>query len=226
MRTEVPAFKRCCFCVPLRYGLLTWAYIKLVALAFLAIFFTMHLYYMIRNYTVTPRVFNSRDLHDITVISVLFAICLIEFCFTLSFIVGGHKKNAKLMRVFYVYNIVMWVLTLVLIMILVVSLLRKMDPSHVFSYNSWKFLVTTAHFFFTLLVQVYFMLLLRSEILKLEGKYGFSFVNNAAEGECTMREGTQIKGDWKTTDGQEENKTESGAVDEEGKSSEQAMRYP
>ncbi|XP_022826724.1 uncharacterized protein LOC111356553 [Spodoptera litura] len=223
MRTEVPAFKRCCFCVPLRYGLLTWAYIKLVSLAFLAIFFTMHLYYVIRRYTMTSY---SRDLHNIAVIGVLLAILLIEFCFTLSFIVGGHMKNVKLMRVFYIYNIVMWVLTLVLIMILVVLLLRKMDPSDVFSYYSWKFLVTTANFFFTLLVQVYFMLLLRSEILKLEGKYGFSFVNNAAEGECTIREGTQIDEAWKTTDNQEENKTGPGAVDEEGKSSEQAMRYP
>ncbi|KAH9645106.1 hypothetical protein HF086_005651 [Spodoptera exigua] len=39
---------------------------------------------------------------------------------------------------------------------------------------------------------------MKSEILKLEGKYGFSFVNNAAEGECNMRGDTQTEGDWKT----------------------------
>ncbi|XP_050550539.1 uncharacterized protein LOC118267748 [Spodoptera frugiperda] len=224
MRTELPTFKRCCFCVPLRYGLLTWAYLKLVAVVLLATFLAMYLYRIIRRYNRIPY---PGDLHGMAIIGVLLVILLIEFCFTVTFVIGGHMKNLKPMRVFYVYNMVMVVITLGLMMILVGLMLRDMDPSHVVSYYSWNFLLTMANFFFTLLVQIYFILLIRSEIFKLEGKYGFSFVNNAAEEECIMRGDTQIEEDWKTIEDLEENKTAPSAMqDGNEKSCEQGLRYP
>lgn len=31
MKVELPELKRCCCCIPLRYGLIGWGYIKLVS---------------------------------------------------------------------------------------------------------------------------------------------------------------------------------------------------
>lgn len=192
MRTDLPVCKRCCFCVPLRYGLLTWAYIKLICMSLLSLGIMVSLYHMVGMYM---EYHMPSQMHNIIFMSVILTLFVIEISLTITFIVGGHMKNAKLMRVFYIYNIVVLVLASILMLAVVTVLFI---PVHLVIYRSWQTITMCAQFFFSLVIDVYFILLMRSEILKLEGKYGFTFVNNAADGECTMQGDTQIEGDWKT----------------------------
>lgn len=134
-------------------------------------------------------------LHNIIFISVVLNVFFIEIGLTIVFIVGGHMKNVKLMRVFYIYNIVLLVIASILMLVAVLVLIF---PVNLLMYHTWQYITMCANFFFSIVTEIYFILLMRSEILKLESRYGFSFVNNAAEGECTMRECTQIEGDCKT----------------------------
>ncbi|KAH9645105.1 hypothetical protein HF086_005650 [Spodoptera exigua] len=148
------------------------------------------------------------DLYSIVICCLLLGALVIEFCFTLAFIVGGHMKNKKIVRVFYIYNIVIWIISFILMVILTILMLKDLDPSRILvAYSFRAFVYTTATFFFILMTQIYFILLIRSEISKLEGDYGFSFVNNAVEAECNMRGETQIEGDWKTREEEELNET-------------------
>ncbi|CAH0686432.1 unnamed protein product [Spodoptera exigua] len=192
MRADLPVFKRCCFCIPLRYGLLTWAYVKLVTVTIFSMFILVSLYHMVGMYTMYHLPIQR---HNIIFMSVILTVLFIEISLTVTFIVGGHMKNVKLMRVFYVYNIVILTISSLL---MIIAILMLVFPIEFFLYRTFEYISTCANFFFSIVIQLYFILLIRSEILKLEGKYGFSFVNNAAEGECNMRGDTQTEGDWKT----------------------------
>ncbi|KAJ8719399.1 hypothetical protein PYW08_011574 [Mythimna loreyi] len=183
MRTELPVCKRCCFCVPLRYGLLTWGYFKLAIGLIVSISLIVTLYHLVEMAIYYS---NSYALHHIVVISIVLVILLVDIALNLVFIVGGHTKNASLLRVYYIYNIVLWALTIALLLVMGVLMTPRLTPDDFFSFRGWLMLVDLSSSFVNIVIQSYFLLLLRSEIMKLRGNCEFRFVNNAAEAECTM----------------------------------------
>ncbi|KAJ8720020.1 hypothetical protein PYW07_012063 [Mythimna separata] len=194
MRTELPLCKRCCFCVPLRYGLLTWGYCKLVIAIMVSIAMIVTLYSLVQMAMYYSN--NIYVMHHIVVISIVLVVLLIDIALNLVFIVGGHTKNVSLLRVYYIYNIVLWALTIALVLLMGVLMMPTVTPDHLFSYRGWLMLIDFASSFVNIVIQSYFLLLLRSEIVKLRSNCEFRFVNNAAEAECTMNYKEALINGW------------------------------
>nr|XP_049700644.1 uncharacterized protein LOC126055453 [Helicoverpa armigera] len=186
MRGEIPQCTRCCFCLPLRYGLLAWGYFKMIADALLI---SLMLYQVISLIIV----FSENEISDVTMVkidlAIMSAILLLfvpDFLITIMFIVGGHKREVKPIRAFYYYSMGIWIATLFTILVGSVRIVNWASRGMtIISLES--LLITFSVFFVVLVVQSYLLLLLRSEIIKLSNNCGFEFVNNAAEAACTMK---------------------------------------
>ncbi|KAH9645118.1 hypothetical protein HF086_005663 [Spodoptera exigua] len=122
MKAELPVCTRCCFCLPLRRGLLVWGYIKL--------------------------------------------------------------KKVKYMRLFYFLSIGILAVTGLL---LIAQTCLMGHPSFKFKADLLEYYIKIyTSYFIVIVVQAYFILLLRSEIIKLKNSCKFRFVNNAAEALCSL----------------------------------------
>ncbi|KAJ2951545.1 hypothetical protein O0L34_g13694 [Tuta absoluta] len=75
MKLDIPEFKQCCVCVPLRYGLLIWSYLILGPLGFT-------LFYVIPN--------------EITVL----LLALGNIAVTVLLIIAAHEKSLKLLKIY------------------------------------------------------------------------------------------------------------------------------
>ncbi|KAJ8720028.1 hypothetical protein PYW07_012071 [Mythimna separata] len=189
MKGEIPVFRRCCFCLPLRYGLLAWGYFKMIADLFLIVsmsfVFVSTLFWMragaVNKYTETQMCL------ELMIPMIAITLFFTDFIVTIVFIVGGHKKNVRLIRVFYFLSMGMWVATFLLASCIVISALHHTLAYHHHYMSLIHVLLTFCFYFIVLVVQTYVLLLLRSEIIKLRSSGEFRFVNNAAEAECTMR---------------------------------------
>ncbi|XP_022827183.1 uncharacterized protein LOC111356904 [Spodoptera litura] len=186
MRTELPTCKRCCFCMPLRYGLLSWGYFRFVISGLFLVGLTVGFVGLITAEN------GFRELVSIIVVGVLLLSTLTDFVLNFLFILGGHKKDVRLLRSYYVYSIVLCVLTIVLGIassVHTMMMLKMFSFSNSFdvSFYLWIMLVDTATFIAQVLIQIYFLLLVRSEIIKLRSNCEFRFVNLTAEGECTLK---------------------------------------
>ncbi|XP_047028752.1 uncharacterized protein LOC124636630 [Helicoverpa zea] len=190
MKGEIPVCTRCCFCFPLRRGLLAWGYIKLIV-------DTLHIAFVSDSLleTILYRLDGSNKptsllYTEITIALVLLGLFLTDFVATTVFVVGGHMKNVRLIRVFYIFCIAVLVSTILLLALLfslTVSDISVKTLSH-----EWINLVLSYSAGFAILViQCYFVMLLRSEIIKLTKNCQFSFVNHAAEAACTMKCGDE-----------------------------------
>ncbi|XP_050550542.1 uncharacterized protein LOC118267750 isoform X2 [Spodoptera frugiperda] len=71
-------YSKCCFCIPLRFGLLTWAYVKLA----LIVVVTYLMVNIIKQVTSNSEVWH---------ISALLVLLFVELCLTVMFIIAGHK---------------------------------------------------------------------------------------------------------------------------------------
>ncbi|KAJ8720034.1 hypothetical protein PYW07_012077 [Mythimna separata] len=175
MTIVLPEFKRCCCCLPLRTGLLAWGYFKMIVdvviivlLAYLtAIFFMASLYF--------------QDFYSITV-AVVSLITLMtvaaNFVATFAFVIGCHEKKVKKIRRFYVYSICELIVMAVLMMMAVGITIRYWRAE-----TRRGHLVIYTIYLLTLALHAYFILLLRSEVIKLETSFEISIVINSADAE-------------------------------------------
>ncbi|XP_026741760.1 uncharacterized protein LOC113503849 [Trichoplusia ni] len=182
MRAELPEFKRCCCCFPLRYGLMTWGYLKLISSCLLLITFTYALYFTICRVLTVPGAIYYYE--EITIYCIFIAILTLDATFTTVFVVGGHQKSPKLLRVYYIYGMVVLVLLLIMLSIMTLPFFFFED-----SYTSFRIrvhMIDVCSIFLEIMLQTYFLLLVRSEMVKLNSNCEFRFVNNAAQAECVM----------------------------------------
>ncbi|KAJ8719419.1 hypothetical protein PYW08_011594 [Mythimna loreyi] len=178
MRTEVLELRRACFCLPLRYSLLFYGYLRLICIV-LDMFMTVSLAILESNTT------SIIYLQIFTVI-----LDLLDFILLVILIVGAHKKSVKLLKIFYFYDLGLLILeTLVCIAfaIYILCILIMLDGfERAFKYNAKIMLSVAAYLTIYLGLKVYVLLLVRSEIIKLNNNSQFRFVNIAAESECEM----------------------------------------
>ncbi|CAH0686430.1 unnamed protein product [Spodoptera exigua] len=172
---ELPVFKKCCFCIPLRYGLLTWGYLKLgIALIILIIFLIL-----LSQIPVNHR----RDLNIVIMIVVVLMTEVVIHC---SFIVGAHKKNVKILRLYFYYALFMWAVTMMAAVIatglLSVSLFFRKDSF----LEILVFALNVIGFTFSIAIQTFLLLALRSEIIKLRSNCPYRFVKDDNEPEGTI----------------------------------------
>lgn len=168
MNKEEPRFNRCCFCFPLRYGLLVWGNVKISVAAFFITttsYALLSLCLMFSTYGTEDM--RPRFIRDVALTSVGLALFILDFCVNIVFIVRGYKKSKELIRFFYYYSIAVWVLS-ILLTALAISfsiegwlaryLMMRIHMVHILNYFSY---------FAIIVVQTYFLLLLNSEITKL-----------------------------------------------------------
>ncbi|CAH0726741.1 unnamed protein product, partial [Brenthis ino] len=173
MRCELPMLTRCCFCFPLRLGLLVWAYIKMISCTILL---SLLLHAMIVE-CVAPFCHIRMTFlftFQIPVLTMLFT----DIIFHIIFIISAHKKEHRIMRVFYRYSIFSFTIYILLFISSVTHIALNS------SYFMHAFLLGLFHLavlMFIIVIQIYVLILVRSEIVKLKRNTKFEFVNHAAE---------------------------------------------
>lgn len=142
-------------------------------------------------FSVFDKIHNANDMAQVLIDLILPIATIMTFMTdlvaTILFVVAGHKKNVKLLRVFYFYSIAMFIVTVLLVTFILGSCLQYIIM--LLSEGALDNIVIITLIFFVVLVQqTFFLLLLRSENIKLKNTQAeFGFVNNAAEAKCIMK---------------------------------------
>ncbi|XP_063385540.1 uncharacterized protein LOC134671611 [Cydia fagiglandana] len=181
MRSEAPEFKRCCFCIPLRRGLITWGYLKLVL-------DSLSLSLMI--YLLEGIAASISIVHVILIMETV--VLVIDMVFNILLIVGGHLKAVKLLKAAYIFSMV-W-LGLLVPGFCWQTYIEIRRALFLISYGmEYADVVVVALpglsiSFVQICLQMYLILLIRSEVDKLqEQTLEMQFSNPAsAEAQCTM----------------------------------------
>ncbi|XP_061717826.1 uncharacterized protein LOC133525550 isoform X1 [Cydia pomonella] len=183
---EAPEFKRCCFCLPLRRGLIAWGYVK-VGLNSLMLTYVALMFYFIALHG--SGAFNA----DIVIFIFISACLLIDISFSIVFIVAGHKKSIKLLKLSYVYHMVwLGVLALGTCFMLYVDIdfiLRLWSYIQDRKYLILEFLTGSGLGISLIFLQIYVILLIRSEIKKIQNQsLEMQFTNHVSseEPQCTL----------------------------------------
>ncbi|XP_038212809.1 uncharacterized protein LOC119833011 [Zerene cesonia] len=151
---EIPILTRCCFCFPLRKGLVTFAYVNLLLTIAVTIMLAMYISY-VRSSGQTNTTEYPRLIADTTAL-------LIEAAMSVVFIVALHKKHVLLMKVYLYFEIVFSVIGFVYS---VVFLTRETAGE--------LFLIL-----FQLMVQFYLVILIWSSIVKMARDDTVKYVRN------------------------------------------------
>ncbi|XP_047533871.1 uncharacterized protein LOC125068653 [Vanessa atalanta] len=170
MKCEIPELGRCCFCFPLRLGLLVWGYGKLIASVVLV---TLMLFNLINDW---HRFWGTVDVVFAIVYLTFIGSVAADVIFLVLFAVSAHKKNYKIMGVFSkfcLYMLALYVLGFVL------SVVYGTYESHFLSFYIGFTLATIC--FSCIVIQMYIVILVRSEVLKLQRGTNFEFVNHGAD---------------------------------------------
>ncbi|CAD0197626.1 unnamed protein product [Chrysodeixis includens] len=155
-----------------------------------AVFFIVVLSLILRSLVVA---YHLRGLNEdvftvrVTVFVILLVLIIMDFVLTTIFIVGGHKKNLKMLTIYYYYSIGVWILS-ILFSIFIVSMYFNAAGFVYEPIYAWVMsIMESSSHFISMVAQGYFLLLLRSEMLKLRNNCEFRFVNNAAQPECELK---------------------------------------
>ncbi|XP_039757027.1 uncharacterized protein LOC120631484 [Pararge aegeria] len=180
MRREIPMLLRCCFCFPLRYGLLLWAYIKQILS--LVCFASM----IFKVYIDSPRM----TLQSYVEVSAIITLIIVDFVFYLFLIISAHTENCRLMRIFYRYSIALLCLTMIGMAWYIRSwfiYIFSIDVSSVLLVLRSNILPAIGATLVLFIVQAYFIILVRSEFNNLKNKSQTEFVSNAFAEKCTAK---------------------------------------
>ncbi|XP_069359819.1 uncharacterized protein [Maniola hyperantus] len=175
MRLEIPECKRCCCCVPLRHGVLVFGYLNLVfsifvvaieiLVAYKGTYFTNHTMMMFRGVHVYTHVWFAAVLY------------VSEIIFNIVLLVGAHMKKTQLMRAYYYYGITTTLASLVTFFVLWLSSINTCTHCFYWSY----YIVLLGFVLSGVGIQVYLLLLIRSELLKIRQHSRLCYVNHASE---------------------------------------------
>ncbi|XP_069360136.1 uncharacterized protein [Maniola hyperantus] len=177
MRCELPVVRRCCCCLPLRPGLLAWAYLKLVFnLCFLIVLVT--------------KMTGPYPSNEMLVFGILL-FTVIDIVFLIFFIISAYRKDYKKIRIFYRYSIFCLCPIVVLIGVLIgyCAFFLYSAPPELYIlilYLGLGPIIVSSLIMgiVSLFFQVYLIILVRSEFIKLKNKSKIEFVNHAADEKC------------------------------------------
>ncbi|KAJ8720032.1 hypothetical protein PYW07_012075 [Mythimna separata] len=187
MTVGIPQFSRCCFCLPLRPGLLAWGYFKIIAdLLITPVAFKELLYCLYLSEEASIQYLYTGQIviwiRLLAAVSFLiFLMFVVDFAASIMFVIAGHKKNVGLIRGYYIYSIaVLIVSTLLFVLGVILTIVNGLPNSAAMS------AIMFVGSLIILLLQAYFVLLLRSQVIKLTASRQFKFVNNTTEAQCMM----------------------------------------
>uniref|UniRef100_A0A2A4JIM6 Uncharacterized protein n=1 Tax=Heliothis virescens TaxID=7102 RepID=A0A2A4JIM6_HELVI len=128
---------------------------------------------------------SDRDYLEIYVLALVLVTVTINLVLDTLFVIGGHKRNVKLLQIYYIYHIVLWVLSLISLIVMGFIMMKGMHGRMMLQMNFFNM-------FLSCVLQSYFLLLLRSQIMKLRANIDFQYLNAESGPECTMKYGTAI----------------------------------
>ncbi|CAH0726752.1 unnamed protein product, partial [Brenthis ino] len=169
MRLEIPECRRCCCCVPLRRGILVFGYINLMFSICIVVMESV-ISFNEFNTTHMMAVYKGVSFYS----QAWFALVLYsaEIVFNIVLLIGAHKKKTKLLRAYYYYGITTTLASLVTFVVV----------RHKELYSNWGYnIIECTIVFCGIGLQVYLLLLVRSELLKMRQSSRFCYVNHAAE---------------------------------------------
>ncbi|PZC82186.1 hypothetical protein B5X24_HaOG210994 [Helicoverpa armigera] len=97
------------------------------------------------------------------------------------------------LKPFYYFSIVAWILAMLLTAMAVSLSIESLFAKYMTFPSSVVNIINFVSYFVTIVVQTYFILLLRSEIIKLIKNNEVRFLNNGADASCTVRHETGEK---------------------------------
>ncbi|XP_028179079.1 uncharacterized protein LOC135077870 [Ostrinia nubilalis] len=173
-RTDVTEFTRCCFCLPLRHGLIAWGYLKTVLLSVLI--FEQFLEQSYREKIAPMWVITT-------------AVTIIDLIWTAVFILAGHMKHRLLFKLYYKYSVCFLVIFIVVFLANTIDDIieietgrdRGGDVTYLVYYLSYFLLGAIP----MIALHGYVTLLVRSELLKLD-RASIQFVNKVNDGNSPM----------------------------------------
>ncbi|KAJ8720024.1 hypothetical protein PYW07_012067 [Mythimna separata] len=202
---ENPEGKRCCLCFPLQYGFIKWGYLKMIVSAFFILVISYALLHtcMVMEYNGDENRW-FRIYGDIAITCIALTFFLADLLLTMLFTVRVQQKRVKLLSSFYVLSVVIWAVS-ILLTAMAISLSIESWLSRYMSARSLVVnLMNFAAYIVIIIVQTFFLLLLRGEITQLRNNGKIKFTNNAAEPKCTLKRTNEGKEDGDTDDTEEE----------------------
>ncbi|CAG5043584.1 unnamed protein product [Parnassius apollo] len=171
MQLEIPECRRCCCFIPLRYGIIVFGYLNLI---FSLLILGLEIWLVTIDRKMEHTVALYRGASFITQAWLTITLYLLEAIFDVVLLVGAHLKNPSLLRVYYYYGIT----TTSAIASLVIFLTVK----HYEALYDWNTALFEGCFIFSgFALQIYLLLLIRTELKKLKQNSQLSFINHAAE---------------------------------------------
>ncbi|XP_045499736.1 uncharacterized protein LOC123697312 [Colias croceus] len=165
MRFEIPECRRCLFCMPLRYGVITFGYISLIFSIFCI---ALEIFLGIDDLEGVTRItYRGNDFLTRSWLAIL--LYLVDISFVIVLLFGAHMKQVRLLTVYYYYGITTTLASF--LMITVTDLSR----------DSMYVIVDVCFIFVALVIHIYMLFMVRSMIKKLRQSSGLSFVNHVSE---------------------------------------------
>ncbi|XP_004928155.1 uncharacterized protein LOC114244352 [Bombyx mandarina] len=145
---EIPILTRCCFCFPLRRGLIAFAYTNLILTLVVTSFLSLYIS-VIRNSSQQQQQEMASELIRLIVDTVAL---LIEVTMTTVFVVALHKKHVLLMKLYLYFEIIYSTIGFAYSL----AFINKETASELFL------------ILFQLTLQIYLVILIWSSIVKME----------------------------------------------------------
>ncbi|CAH0726748.1 unnamed protein product, partial [Brenthis ino] len=150
MFCELPQFARCCLCMPLRWGVLTFGYLNIIFSMFgLGVYsYSVHSEYGV--------VLVYRGVATPAEAEICIALYCVDILFNVSLVYGAHKQIVSHLRIFYYYTLTM---TFAVVIMEIVSLT---DMRYYFEIELITF------FLVGLCIHLYLLFLVRSLLQKMD----------------------------------------------------------
>ncbi|XP_045774126.1 uncharacterized protein LOC123873350 [Maniola jurtina] len=162
MYFELPKLTRCCFCMPLRRGLLTIGYINL----FFSTIGVVVYWTPIQMHVDLPS-FAYDDL-DALGGEINAVVYFIDLVFSVILVYGAHKQIARWLKAYYYYSLATFVMMIILFLRYIYETPRYTEEDVAMSATRWC-------------IYFYLILLVRSFLEKLENKSGLTYDNQVEE---------------------------------------------
>ncbi|XP_038212762.1 uncharacterized protein LOC119832987 [Zerene cesonia] len=165
MRIEIPECRRCLFCMPLRYGVLTFGYISLI---FSLLCIALEIFLGIDDLAGVTRI-TYRGNEFLTRSWLAIFLYLVDIAFVIVLLFGAHMKRVRLLIIYYYYGITTTLASFLMITIADISR------------DSVYMIIDVCFVFLALVIHIYMLFMVRSLIKKLRQASGLSYVNHVSE---------------------------------------------
>ncbi|XP_061718489.1 uncharacterized protein LOC133526031 [Cydia pomonella] len=162
---NLPVLTKCCCCIPLRKGLIAWGYLRMILTA---------AYLLIIVHEVGTQ-FSAKGL---AILLALLSFLVANMVFTITFVIGLHKKNYKLLRLYYSFSIFALIVVIMgyfIFITLQVALTLQDEEKYILGFPLIAVNISTVTSIF---LDLYFLILIKIEILKQRNETAY-YVNGA-----------------------------------------------